>query len=237
MFMSYKIYIVYLFLLLLTSCTLKPKEEKRQEASHITRLEAFIPDETWTYYEQDAGAYSLAIPDFLELRVDSQLYTKYTQEIGVSLYDGAVFQQKGLGEMDSTSLSHYSRILIDYNKLSSTENFYLRATETEEITFSSKWYSIIYGDVDENTMNSDLLLSPPIQYQWISLADSTKAIEVKYRRLGGYETTSTTACTMYYLFNNDEKVQIIVSCRESESEYWKEALSHVIQTFKWATIK
>ncbi len=105
----------------------------------------------------------------------------------------------------------------------------LSAYETEELDW--EWYVLIRDMVDAELGNNQALLPPAIRYQWIALANGTKAIEIKYRRSGN--DNQATACSIYLLFNRYEFVKMVVAYRESESAYWRESLENVIQTFRW----
>ena len=67
-------------------------------------------------------------------------------------------------------------------------------------------------------------------YEWIDIS-GTKAIEIKYRRKGNQNYT--TSCTIYLLFNYDEMVKMVIAYREQERNLWLPDLDNVIKTFKW----
>ena len=56
--------------------------------------------------------FSIDVSDSLELRNDSDAYTKFQDSIGLHQAAPIVFQPKGLGQMDSVALNSFCRILI-----------------------------------------------------------------------------------------------------------------------------
>ena len=61
---------------------------------------------------QFGDCFSIDVPESLELRSDSDAYTKFQDSIGLHQTAPIVFQPKGLGEMDSVALNSFCRILI-----------------------------------------------------------------------------------------------------------------------------
>ena len=56
--------------------------------------------------------FSIDVSESLELRNDSDAYTKFQDSIGLHQAASIVFQPKGLGQMDSVALNSFCRILI-----------------------------------------------------------------------------------------------------------------------------
>ncbi len=191
------------------------------ETQYICQLDTFCVPNTWTTHTIAENAFSISVPEFVEIQTISPVQTPCD----------IIFQQKGLNkarknkniqEMDK----HYCRIMLLHEHLDEET---LSAYETEELNW--EWYVLIRDIVDAELGHNQTLLPPAMRYQWIALANETKAIEIKYRRSGN--NNQATACTIYLLFNRYEIVKMIVSCRDSENAHWRESLEHVVQTFQW----
>ena len=70
-------------------------------------------------------------------------------------------------------------------------------------------------------------------WRWIDI-NGTKAIEGSYKRNG---ENGPVKCKIYLLSNYSEMVKIIITFREKDSQQWESDLNHVIQTFKWETLR
>ena len=183
-----------------------------------------VPD-TWTKYYFANQAFSLSVPPIVELRHDYDQYVKSLNKLGLSCNtEAVVFQQKDLSNNDPGALSHYCRVMIQYNKgnagdfPSASETFTLDSDVRNE-----------FREVVENEVKPFTIIGEPT-YKWINIRD-IKAIEVAYRRTG--KDNNTTACRMYIIFNSDEMVKTIVSYREQESDIWLPDLANIIKTFRW----
>ncbi len=196
-------------------------------AKNIKVLGAFQPPETWFTYRVNYGAFSISVPNTVELRNEYDAYTKLLKSHNLSCNsDVVIFQQKGLGaNPTATADRHYCRIMIMH--VTGKRGDFYRSNETEEFDF--EMISLFKELVQAELANHQYLLETPT-YCWIDI-DGLKAIEIKYRRSGN--NGNTTKCTMYLLFNDDEMVKMIVSYRERDACLWKKDLGNVIKTFKW----
>ena len=192
----------------------------------IKILPSFTTPENWTKYAIDNNAFSISVPNTVELRHEYDSYTRQLQELGFACNsDRVVFQQKGLSRKKKDAYNHYCRIII----LHTTGNAgdFLHSYETEYIDYETK--SFLKDLVLSELGPAYKLLDEP-DYEWICIG-TMNAIEIKYRRSGS--NGNTTACTMYLLFNYDEMVKMIVSYHEQEKDIWLPDLDNVIRTFKW----
>lgn len=191
----------------------------------VKSIKAFRVPDSWKEYVIDSGAFSIAVPNTIELRHEHDLYTRALKSIEMYCNsDVVVFQPKDLSHFSSEALNHYCRIMILH--IVGNKGDFLRSDETEKIDSETKSF---LRDLVISQRNIYEILEEPT-YTWIDI-DGIKAIEIKYRRSGSHN--NTTACTMYLLFNDDEMVRMIVSYREQEKELWLPDLDNVIKTFKW----
>lgn len=192
----------------------------------IKILPSFTTPENWTKYTIDNNAFSISVPNTVELRHEYDSYTRQLQELGFACNsDRVVFQQKGLSHKKKDAYNHYCRIIILHTTGNAGDFFH--SYEAEYIDYETK--SFLRDLVLSELGPAYKLLDEP-DYEWICIG-TMNAIEIKYRRSGSKE--NTTACTMYLLFNYDEMVKMIVSYREQEKDIWLPDLDNVIRTFKW----
>ena len=195
--------------------------------TELYELESFTIPKTWTKYVSSNNAFSLYVPNAVELRSEDDAYTKRLDNQG--LYDDydMVFQQKDLSKMSNEALKLYCRILIRYRECSPGD--VLRSNETEPIDAETGEY---FTELAKSQVHpSQKLLGKP-SYRWIKEND-INAIEITYRRTGDANGTTTTHGTIYLLFNYDEMVIIIIAYREQEANIWLPNLDNIIKTFKW----
>lgn len=186
---------------------------------------AFHAPQSWTRYFINNKAFSISVPNTMELHNEYMPYTKILKNIGIVCdTDVVVFQQKGLASNSSEAHQHYCCIVIQHG--TGNANDFLRSNQIEAIDLETK--SFLYELVKGELGNFKLLGEP--SYQWIDI-NNIKAIETKYRRSGNDK--NTTCCTMYLLFNYDEMVKMVVAYREQEKDLWLPDLNNVIKTFKW----
>lgn len=202
-------------------------ENTEREAQIAKLLPPFKTLDDWTQYVINHNAFTISIPNTMELRHEYDQYTKLLQKMGrVCDSDIIVFQQKGLSNTKVDNIdNHYCRIMIRHIKGNADD--FLKSNETENINLETKAF-LRELVVSELGLTFKLLGEPT--YNWIDI-NGQKAIEIKYRRNGNND--NTTFCTMYLLFNYDEMVKMTISYREQEKDLWLPDMDNVIRTFKW----
>lgn len=199
--------------------------KQKENSVPVKILPSFTVPENWIRYAIDNNAFSISVPNTVELRHEYDSYTRQLQELGIACNsDIVVFQQKGLSRKEKDAYNHYCRIMILH--ITGNAGDFLHSYETEYIDHETKSF---LKDLVVAELGPASLLDEP-DYEWIRIG-TINAIEIKYRRSG--TKGNTTACTMYLLFNYDEMVKMMVSYREQEKDIWLPDLDNVIKTFKW----
>lgn len=191
----------------------------------IKKLSPFEPPESWTTYTIDNKAFSISVPSTVELRHEYDRYTQHLQELGLAVnLNKLVFQQKGLSIKKKEAYSHYCRVIVLHSIGKAGDFFHSYETEYIDNEIRSFLEDLVLSEVGFYK-----LLAEPT-YEWICIGN-TNAIEIKYRRSGSND--NTTSCTIYLLFNYNEMVKMIISYREQEKDIWQPDLDNIIKTFKW----
>lgn len=173
------------------------------------------------------GVFSFEVPNTIELRTDSDLYTKdILKEFGYVINaDKIVFQQKDLSVKDRRALlNQYCRIIINYQKgevneyLSSNEDYFLTYEDIETIK------SVIESDAAECLISIE-----SIRYE---NKTQFSGIIAEYRRKG-FGDNSPVKVQYHLIYNNDEMVTFILSYREQEEAIWKDDFKIIIESFSW----
>ena len=208
-----------------TTQTLYDKPTILQSNNKIKSKVSEVPED-WSTYTIDNNAFTISIPKSkLELRHDSDRYTKLLKENGFSCNtDVVVFQQIGLGKREKGSTDIYGRVMIAHYK--GKVGDYLNSSETEPIDADLKK---LFEEMVHNELGPYKLIRTP-SYEWLYIND-IRAVEIRYKREGN--AGNTTSCTMYLLFNSSEMVKMIVSFHEEESNYWLPDMENIIMTFRW----
>lgn len=200
-------------------------EGTEKEIQIAKKLSPFETPDDWTQYTINHNAFTISVPNTVELRHEYDKYSKLIKKLGhVCDSDIVVFQQKGLSNATNID-NHYCRIMIRHVKGNAGD--FPKSNEIEKIDFEMK--SFLRELVVSELGTTFQLLGEP-SYNWIDI-NGQNAIEVKYRRNGN--NNNTTACTLYLLFNYDEMVKMIVSYREQEKTLWLPDMDNIIRTFKW----
>ena len=200
---------------------------RQEKSSHAEIVEDFTTPSDWSEYKI-AGAMTISVPNTMELRKDYDDYTKWmSNNIGVLNSADAVFQQKNLSEMSDDAYQTYARVLIQQFSFSPAddEHYY------ESPGLTSEDYRNLREMVDEEIKPYTYVDTPT--WRWIDI-NGTKAIEGSYKRNG---ENGPVKCKIYLLSNYSEMVKIIITFREKDSQQWESDLNHVIQTFKWETLR
>lgn len=192
-------------------------------------LQKYLPPNNWTTYEI-ANTFSLSVPPTMELRGGNDLYTKEIQMINYNRckinVNSLVFQQKGLSTKNIESFRSYCRIIINIDK--GNVNDYPFAADCPELSINE------IRDFQKSVQNPykyKTIGKPSVR--WIKI-DDIYCLEIEYLRTG--EENKRTKVFIYYFFNNDKRVNIVLSYRQNDLKYWESDFSNIIRTFKWAKI-
>lgn len=183
----------------------------------------YQPNENWTNYEI-ANAFTISVPNTMELRNDNDEYTLILQNNGYSINNAdAVFQQADLSNLSNKAYETYCRILVGHYKFSPGELEHHNETSYIDAESLSNFREVVDAEIEPWTY----VESPT--FQWIDI-NGVKAMEAKYKRNGD---KGPVVCRLYLLPNYDEMVKMIVSYRESDANIWKSDLENIIKTFRW----
>jgi hypothetical protein len=196
----------------------------------VDTLSSFHSQKPWTKHSLYNGAFTILVPPTVELRKEEDLYSQRLKQRGFVDPECVIFQQKGLSTTtDDTANDHYCRIMIAYSK--DKDDDYLHCNESEYLSLETK--KVLREAVIQQLGGYSLLAEP--QYRWICIHQNvfggTNAIEIRYRRSAS--DNYTTSCIMYFLYNYNEMVQLIVSYREQEKELWLPDFEDIIKTLYW----
>lgn len=197
----------------------------QEKSSHAEVVNTLSTPTDWAEYKID-NAFSISVPNTMELRHDYDEYTQWmSNELGILSCADAVFQQKNLSSMSSDGYDTYARVLIQHFSFSpgEVEHHY------ESPGLVAEDYRNLKEMVDEEIKPYTYIDSPT--WRWIDI-NGTKAIEGSYRRNG---EEGPIKCKFYLLSNYSEMAKIIVTYREKDRDYWGSDLNNVIRTFKWDT--
>ena len=223
----YGVFILSVIIFIIGTCS-SLVHAYENSSNHIVEQysnKTFVIPDTWQKYTFSNNAFSIYVPNTVELRTEYDEYTVFMHENGYKYNnDVAIFQQKGLSSKPANIDEHYCRIMIQYIK--GNPGDFLHSNQTEIIDY--EWKTILKEMVTSG-LGLYTLLREPV-YRWIDI-NGIKAIETTYRRTGN--NNNTTIGKIYLLFNNNECVKITIAYRESEKELWCPDLDNVIETFKW----
>ncbi len=171
--------------------------------------------------------FSISVSDLLELRKDSDAYTRFLKD--TLHYKGVaslVFQQNKLSVKDKNALKRYCRILI-----MTDNNGHGEYPPCNDSAFSSP-------DLDELISLADQELALGQSYAINPSASIEKNdrgisyIRVHYIRTGPEGDVCVNMC---FFFNYNSAAKIIFSYRQSEAAIWKEAVENAINSIEWFT--
>jgi len=184
----------------------------------------------WCNFEINS-AFKISIPSTIELRHKEDTYTnlksyKYEQ----SKYNDSIiiFQQKNLSNMSKEGFNKYCRIIITYSK--GNHNDYLNANESPALTQED--YKTFNEEIQFQVRNAKLLNIQSIK--WRKIGDIC-ALVSSYRRVGAYKTPIQVK--IFYLANNNEVAEILMSYKESEADIWAADFEKIINSFRWNNLQ
>ena len=103
----------------------------------VVAIPEFIVPESWTKYIIGNGAFSISVPNTVELRNDYDEYTKLLKGIGIACNsDAVIFQQKGLSAKSPDAYKQYCRIMIQH--IVGNKGDFLHYNQTERIDNETK---------------------------------------------------------------------------------------------------
>ena len=179
---------------------------------------------------QFGNCFSIDVPESLELRSDSDAYTKFQDSIGLHQTAPIVFQPKGLGEMDTVALNSFCRILISGKWGNQGDFYYSNQNDIPEealIRIQGELREIC--DIDKSDY-FDYIFEPT--FDWVDISPNCYAYRATYVREGLHGNVITK---LYFLQNSHEALYISMSYRISLSEKWSNDLDFVIHSFEWIT--
>jgi hypothetical protein len=174
------------------------------------------------------GCFSIDVPENLELRSDSDVYTKFQDSIGHYQSVPIVFQQKGLGRMDSVAFNSFCRILINGTRGNQGDFFYSNQkdiSEEELINIQSELQELC--DINKSDY-FDYIYEQT--FDWIEINPNCYAYRATYVREGLHGDVMTK---LYFLQNSCEALCVSMSYRISLSEEWSNTLDSAIHSFRW----
>ncbi|OUP10300.1 hypothetical protein B5F34_05135 [Mediterranea sp. An20] len=187
----------------------------------------------WINYEL-ANAFTLSVPNTVELRNKNDLYSQEVRDIRWHGYrinlDNIVFQQKGLAMNSPEAFETYCRILVNYEK-GNTGDFY-KATEYEEFGAEGIFYLQKSVKQGNEAAGNKIIGEPGVC--WIKIGN-IYALEIEYVR-SGTEDNPVQVYT-YSFFNNDETVTLTLSYWVEDREKWEKDFQNLVRTFAWNKLK
>lgn len=193
----------------------------------------FIPSDTWMNYEI-SNAFTLSVPNTVELRNKNDLYTQEVKNIKWHGYkinlNNVVFQQKGLSINASEAFDTYCRILVNYEKGNAGD--FLKATEYEELGAEDILY-LQNQIIQSNEAVGNKIIGKP-NICWIKIGN-IYALESGCVR-SGTEDNHVQVYT-YSFSNNNETVTITLSYWVKDRQKWEKDFQNLIRTFAWKTLR
>lgn len=187
---------------------------------------SFTQAETYSFYDiisidVDSNIY--------ELRKDSDEYTKHLPTASSSNgYYSIVFQQKGLGQIDTTALKQYSRILIAVTDM--PHGTYQCCNDEPDITPEIR--TQLLSECDHQSKPFEYL---PYCEPTIDIFQTSKGYyvtRVRYTRTG---LEGDVMCTLYRLQNSKNSAIILTSYRVSDAKNFRDCINNAIDSFQWKT--
>lgn len=234
------IIIIYLVANVFRAITLK---EKRQEVKEMYLAGAFdkkdkdgrpkdqnqnffIVPKDWLHYTVK-NAFTISLPFSMKMSDDSYSFENEQNNFFSVNENSIIFRQKEFQE-ETLEEETYSRVMINYVKSNSGE--FAKAKEQFELSLEDIRY---FQDLARQSAAPKKIIGNPM-VRVIRLSE-IYAVEVEYYREGFYD--DRTKVFSYYLFNNDEYVNLLVAYTQKDASKWEKDLSNVVKTFKWSKIK
>lgn len=206
-------------------------EEKSNESLPTKQPKAEVPNAAHWREHTLFDAFSISIPVTMEKQTQGSPYVKqkvYNNDIENVI----IFNQKGLGNMDSKALEQYCRIMIGYYE--DEEGELLGRDEMEH--FDLDYYYMMDEVVDAEIGPIAKLIGVP-SYEWVRI-NNANAIMITYKRTGAdFDATIPVCCKILLFQDNDRMVKMVLAYREKEADLWKDDFEQVMRSFKWINKK
>lgn len=175
------------------------------------------------FYKFD-NMFSIRVSDKLELRSDSDDYTKFVKDsLKYSAKANIIFQPKGLSNREPYALNHFCRIMIINDRDESCP--YPLSNDRD---FSYDDYKVFQSIADSELGPNKYVKSPTVEIK--STSSGAVYFLVNFVRTGIKGNVNVDLC---FYFNNDCMVKTCHSYRESDSIIWKSILNDAMNSFEW----
>lgn len=204
-------------------------------------VEFIIPDDWTTIEIYNIGF--ISIPPTMELRSDNSFVAlaadvvkdKISNKLKIEMTRSSViFQPKGLNEVSADAIKNYSRILINVTK-GNPDDFY-KYNESYNFSASEKKEMDDYfrEETERPMKDFNIKLLKWYPFEIVEMNDMS-VIKISFlRQMGDNEPVYVEG---YTFNNNDERIEIILSFRESERDRYGKDFSNVVKTFHLANKK
>lgn len=184
-----------------------------------------------TYIYNDL--YCIEIPNILEIKQSELNNLEHPQNNTVYVTTSSgniIFQQKGLNDVEETSLNKYCRVIIEYFPEDRNEPTYGCG---DQIVVDKDVLYEINNTVEKNCEASGTPLIKLISVQPLSINDYP-VLYYSYKRKGWEGKQPPVIVNVFRIFNLYESVTLTFSYRESEREEWKSIHDYIINTFSFS---
>lgn len=191
------------------------------------------------YLIKDVG--SISIPTNMEIQtdywkklsdiLDKEMAKKFDYEISGNK---VIFQQKGLNDLDPSSLNTYVRMIIetsidnvgDYNKL--TTELLVTQNELNELS------ELLEAQFEQSFKNTDLKI---IKWHGVSIETINGRSVLKISYLRQLDDNPYVYVTLYQFHNNDRMHQLTFSYREEDKDIWEKPFKYVLNSFTITNVR
>ena len=178
---------------------------------------------------QFGDIFNIDVSEQFELRNDSDAYSQFLDSIGLRSSASAVFQPKGLGEMDTMATTQFCRILIFRASGSQGDFFNLDEKDTiQDNLLKMQQEMRLY--CDQEIFPFRYVYGPT--FDWVEISPQCYAYKATYVRTGLKGDVMTQ---LYFLQNSCQAVYVMITYRISISDKWQSELDSAICSFKWVT--
>lgn len=177
--------------------------------------------------------YSIEIPNILELKQSELNNLEHLKDNTITVTTSSgniIFQQKGVNDVEKTSLNKYCRIIIEYFPEDRNEPTYGCG---DQIVVDKDVFYEINNTVEKNCEASGTPLIKLISVQPLSINDYP-VLYYSYKRKGWEGKQPPVIVNVFRIFNLYESVTLTFSYRESEREEWKSIHDYIINTFTFS---
>ncbi|HNY45272.1 MAG TPA: hypothetical protein PLN58_06500 [Bacilli bacterium] len=145
-----------------------------------------------------------------------------------------VLQPKGVNQFDESSLSKYSRVIVE--TINGNPNEFQRLNEKIEITGSD--LSTLDFEY-KNQVKQSFSNTPLNLIEWYPLKineiNGMPCLHINYKRQ--YKDQPYVIVDTYKFFNYDRVISLTISYRQVERDYWLKTLDNTLKSFRITNIK